>query len=197
VLPGVVALELVLAQNERVAVCVTRLAGYPTGFEFELRTLAAPGSDEELDPMLFGPHRMRIRKLGAAALPDDQLRFGVQFADGRKATSTGGPRPHDEPPVGPVMHGGGGGGGGGEWHQNEWVWPLPPAGPQWFVCEWPAVGIALTRAEIDAQTILDAAARARTLFPGSGSASAAGGSVSVVRLAGQRAQRSEPPTGAG
>jgi hypothetical protein len=34
-----------------------------------------------------------------------------------------------------------------------------------FVCEWPAAGIELTRHEIDAQNILDAAGRAQTLFP--------------------------------
>jgi hypothetical protein len=39
------------------------------------------------------------------------------------------------------------------------------AGPLSLVCEWPAAGIALTRVEIDAQTILDAADRAQVLFP--------------------------------
>lgn len=43
-LPGVVAAELVLARTDEVAVCVTRLAAYTTGFEFEIRTLAAPGA---------------------------------------------------------------------------------------------------------------------------------------------------------
>jgi hypothetical protein len=33
------------------------------------------------------------------------------------------------------------------------------------VCEWPAAGIALSRAETDAQQLLDAAARAVALFP--------------------------------
>jgi hypothetical protein len=34
-----------------------------------------------------------------------------------------------------------------------------------FVCEWPAAGIPLSRQELDAQMLLDAAARARALFP--------------------------------
>jgi hypothetical protein len=71
----------------------------------------------------------------------------------------------DEPPDGPVMRFASSGGGGGQWHQSEWVWPLPPRGPIAFVCEWPAAGIPLTRREIDAQLILDAAARARIIFP--------------------------------
>ena len=42
--------------------------------------------------------------------------------------------------------------------------PLPPAGKLAFVCEWPAAGIPLTRHEIDAQIILDAASHAQQLF---------------------------------
>jgi hypothetical protein len=166
VLPGVVALELMLARTDEVAVCVSRVAAYTTGFEFEIRTLAAPGRrDLDLDPMLFGPHRHRPHRAGVAdGLPDELLRFGVQFADGSKATNTGGFHRDEDPPAGLVMHGGGGGGGGGDWRQSEWVWPLPPPGPVAFVCEWPAAGIPLSRAEIDAQVILDAAARAQAIF---------------------------------
>lgn len=86
-LPGVVALELVLARNEKVAVCVTRLAGYPTGFEFDLVTMAAPGQRElDLDPMLFGRRRRLVRR-GEQELDPELLRIGVQFADGAKSDS--------------------------------------------------------------------------------------------------------------
>ena len=60
--------------------------------------------------------------------------------------------------------GGGGGGGGGSWRQSQWVWPLPPPGAVTLVCEWPAMDIPLTRRELDAQTILDAAKRAQVIF---------------------------------
>jgi hypothetical protein len=173
-LPGVVALDLVVARNDQVAVCVARLAGYPTGFEFELRTIGAPGRiDPDLDPLLFGPHRHRARRAAQSVL-DDMLRFGVQFSDGRKATNTGGFYHQDDPPPGPVMHSGGGGGGGGDWHQDNRVWPLPPPGPLRFVCEWPAVGIPVSRAEIDAELVVDAASRAQRLFPDSGEPPAGG-----------------------
>jgi hypothetical protein len=33
-----------------------------------------------------------------------------------------------------------------------------------LVCEWPAMGIPLTRSELDAQPILDAATRAQVIF---------------------------------
>jgi hypothetical protein len=42
---------------------------------------------------------------------------------------------------------------------------MPPSGPVVVVCEWPGGGISLTRHELDAQLILDAADRARALFP--------------------------------
>lgn len=176
-LPGVVALELVLAKTDKVAVYVSRLLGYPTGFGFDLMTASAPGQHElDLDPMLFGRHRRRTRR-GEQELDPDLLRIGVQFSDGAKATNIGGSGYDQDPPPGPVMHSGGGGGGGGggsDWHQTNWVWPLPPPGPLSFVCQWPAAEIALTRAQIDAELILDAAGRAQDLFPDHGSG--AGGS---------------------
>ena len=46
-----------------------------------------------------------------------------------------------------------------------WMWPLPLPGPLVFVCEWRAEGIELTRHELDAQVILDAAAEVDELWP--------------------------------
>jgi len=165
-LPGVVPVELVLAQNDKAAVCISRLAAYSTGFEFDLITMMAPGQDDlDLDPMIFRRHHLAHRRRGQGEIPEELLRIGVQFSDGSKATNTGGHGYDQDPPPGPVIHEHGGGGGGGSWRQTYWIWPLPPAGPLSFVCEWPAAGIELSRAEIDAQTILDAADRAQVLFP--------------------------------
>ncbi len=161
-LPGVVAFEQVLAQTERVAVCVTRLAAYPTGFEFDLVTMVAD-DQADLDPMLF--HRYHhLHRATAEGIPPELLRLGVQFPDGSKATNTGGFHHDTQPPKGPVMQAGGGGGGGGSWSQTQWIWPLPSPGAVVLVCEWPAMNIPLTRNEIDGQTILDAAARAQVIF---------------------------------
>ena len=102
---------------------------------------------------------------------------------GARATNTGGfpqrPPDFEIPPQGPVMHSGGGGGGDRHWHQSQWVWPLPPRGPRAFVCQWPAAGIPLTRHELDAQLILDAAARAQAVFPDAPDQ----GGASVVQVA--------------
>lgn len=93
------------------------------------------------------------------------LKFGVEFSDGRKATNLSVRGTGTGEPQEPVLWSMGGGGGGGRWRQDFWVWPLPPAGPLAFVCEWPAAGVALSRAEADARQLLDAAARAVAIFP--------------------------------
>lgn len=159
-LPGVAAVELVLASNERAAVYIGRCSVYPTGFELEVRVLVRDGSDE-LDPSLNGVYL----RPGRGSTYEDMLRFGISFSDGRKATNVGGRGHGPGEPSDPVLWGMGGGGGGGRWRQDFWVWPLPPAGPLGFVCEWPAAGIEFSRQEVDAETLIDAAARARELFP--------------------------------
>ena len=162
-LPAVVPLERVLARTDKVAVCLSRLAAYPTGFEFDVVTLSAE-EDHQLDPLLFPVQHRFHRGSGDERIPREMLRIGVQFADGSKATNTGGFQHSSNPPSGPTMNPGGGHGGGGSWRQTFWVWPLPPPGPLILACEWPAVDIPLTRSEIASQTILDAATRAQVVF---------------------------------
>jgi hypothetical protein len=76
------------------------------------------------------------------------------------------PHEPDGEPTGPLMFGRGGGGGGAKWEQRYWVWPLPPAGPMAFVCEWPARAIPLTEHEVDGTRIREAASSAEVLWPG-------------------------------
>jgi hypothetical protein len=160
-LPGVVPIELVLARSALAAVCVTRISAYPTGFAFDLLTLSDADADENLDPHMMG-RRHRSTTSGGT---DEQLRLGVQFADGSKATNVGAFAFSEEKPEGPVLRPQGGGGSPGGWQFGYWVWPLPPPGRLALVCEWPAASIPLTRHEIDAQVVLDAAARAQHVFP--------------------------------
>jgi hypothetical protein len=165
-LPGVVALELVLAHSRKAAVYVTHLNAYATGFEFELKVVASAGAEHEFDLDLFGRHWPRVGEK-RDELPPGLLRVGLQFADGGKATSISGPPYHPgDPPRSPVMWPlSGSGGGGASWRQDYWVWPLPPPGEFELVCEWPAGEIPLTRSQLDSQLILDAPSRARSFFP--------------------------------
>jgi hypothetical protein len=124
-LPGVIPLELVLARSALAAVCVTRLSVYPTRFAFDLLTLSDADASEDFDPHLMGIRHRRGRMAGG----DTQLRLGIQFSDGAKATNVGaapGFAGREEKPPAPVLHPQGGGGAPGGWRLGYWVWPLPP-----------------------------------------------------------------------
>jgi hypothetical protein len=162
VLPAVVGAELLIARTDETAVAVTGIRACPTGFGFtlslRLRRLSAP---PQQDPYPFD------LAFEGDRMADTFLRFGVQFADGAKATNL--PRydlhhTDDAEPTPPVLtsHGGGG---GTAWDMDQWVWPLPPPGPLAFVCEWPAHQIGESRVELDADLVRQAAERATPLWP--------------------------------
>jgi hypothetical protein len=162
-LPGIAPVQLIIARTNETVVAVAGIQAYPAGFSFtlslRLRNLSI--REERRSPYPFD----------SADLEDDPradgfLRFGVQFADGRRATTLD-HRPYDpegQAPDRPVLTQHGGGGGGAAWDIDHWMWPLPPPGPFAFVCEWPGRGITESRAEIDAASILEAAGRAVTLW---------------------------------
>jgi hypothetical protein len=162
-LPGIAPVELVIARTDETVVALAGIHAYRAGFDFglclRLRTVSA--REEQQFPYLLDR-----APVGGDPLPDELFRFGVQTADGRKATNLD--RPSYDPDQEPdrlVLNQHGGGGGGSAWDMQYWVWPLPPAGPFAFVCEWPARSIAESRAEIDAGLILEAAGRAVTFWP--------------------------------
>jgi hypothetical protein len=164
VLPGIAPVQLIVARTDETVVAVAGIRAYPAGFSFtlslRLRNLSV--REEQRFPYLFDSTDPEDDSLA-----DDFLRFGVQFSDERKATTLDHPPydPEGQAPDRPVLREYGGGGGGATWDMEYWLWPLPPAGPFAFVCEWPGRGIAESRTEIDAAAILEAAGRAVTLWP--------------------------------
>ncbi|MGH3009876.1 MAG: hypothetical protein ACRDLM_10805 [Gaiellaceae bacterium] len=165
-----IPLNLVIGRAEKAAVWIPALTVYRDGFEFEVEVRHRL-DDEQFEHPFFLRHHHRGRSRDAAEeLPAELLRLGIEFSDGRKATNLGGPhwlRP-DEPdtaPEGPLLQpSGGGGGGAGRWRHGFYLWPLPPAGPLAFVCEWPAAAIELTRSEIDTDQLRAAATNAVVLW---------------------------------
>jgi hypothetical protein len=167
---GAVLGDLLLAGSDRATVYLDYLDAYPEGFELEIlastsvayHELACEGDGSGPDP--FGRHWPMVGER-RDVLPPQLLRIGVQFADGRAATSIVG---HDRPVSGPIMHAlrGGGHGGRGErrFRQGYWISPLPPPGLVSLVCEWPALQIPVVCRQIDARVILDAAESARAMF---------------------------------
>jgi hypothetical protein len=154
-------IQVELARSDSLALAILRLVAFSTGFSFTFairRRVAVRQHETALPP--FHP--------GGMTQPD-ALRLGIEFANGAKATTLdrhpGMPRNVDDMPTGPLLMRRGGGGGGRSWNNEMWVWPLPPPGVVAFVCDWQVEGIPLTRREIDAQAILDAATQAEELWP--------------------------------
>jgi hypothetical protein len=165
----VVPMRAVLAFGTGVAIAMTDCVAFSNGFEIGITVKAKEPIDDS--SMFFHPRRHPGKQL-----PDDLLRIGLQFADGRKGTSV---RPdrhfmeyyrakregrEAEAPAGPVLMMRSGGGGGRSWQQRFWVWPLPPEGSITIACEWPAMGVALTTHALDAGEILRAARTSRKLW---------------------------------
>jgi hypothetical protein len=165
-LPGVAPVSLVLARNDNTVVGLTDVRGYPNGFAFVLRVRWGLVADPDEQPPWPFPDWGSPDPLEDEPLPDALLRFGVQFADGRKTTNLDMYPfvPERLPPDQPVLVEGGRLGRGALWDLELVVQPLPPPGPLAFVCAWPARGIPEVQAEIDAGLVLDAAAAARPYF---------------------------------
>ena len=164
-----VPLGLVLARSDSGVVAVSHALVHSTGISFEVVAHVGGLKPGQVHTLF---HEQHARAPGVDELPDGFLRFGVELADGRRASNLGWRR-HlavpDENPHGPVLfqHGGGGGqssGSGASWSLAFWLWPLPPDGSLGFVCEWPVAQIELARAEIEAGPLLEAARRASPIW---------------------------------
>jgi len=187
----------VLARTDRVAVALVGATAYSTGATLTVAVRARRSGtidDVFADPygMPFG-HLIGHRHQGGE-LPPELLRFGVQFSDGRTATSLGGASPgaDEETPPGAVLTQGRGGGGGGEWESQFWLWPLPPPGPVTFAVEWPAREIELSKQQVDARLFIEASEQSEALWPTEAGRDDAPQS-STIRLIGRR----EAPEGQG
>jgi len=158
--PGVVPFStLVLARTERAAVAINGLSAYAAGFEIYVTARFRPGTDTGPGgPVPGGP---------GPGGPLRSFRFGLQLADGTKVIGQrgGGGPDGDAEPDGPILRMFLGGASPRSSLSRWWAWPLPPAGPLEFVCEWPTLGIPESRAGLDAQLILDAAGQSIRLWP--------------------------------
>jgi hypothetical protein len=162
----------VLARADHVAVAVVGVTAYSTGIALTLAVRSRRGMIEDVYEDPFGlPFRHPIRhRHHGGELPPEILRFGVQFSDGRKATTVGGALPGaggygEEEPSSPVLTQGGGGGGGGDYESKFWLWPIPPPGPVTFAVEWPAREIELSNQLADASVFIEASKQSEVLWP--------------------------------
>jgi hypothetical protein len=87
VLPGVAPVALLLARTDNTVVALTDVRGYPNGFVFLLRVRWGRVADPFEDVPWPFPDWGSPDPLDAEPFPDELLRFGVEFADGRKVTN--------------------------------------------------------------------------------------------------------------
>jgi hypothetical protein len=124
VLPGIAPVQLVIARTDETVVALAGIQAYPAGFGFTLclRMRNVSAREEQQFPYLLDRPPFE-----GDPLPDAFLRFGVQFADGRKATNLDRPSydPEHEPDP-PVLHQHGGGGGGSIWCCRSFCISEPP-----------------------------------------------------------------------
>jgi hypothetical protein len=164
-IPGSVTAEALLASTETAAVAVGSLRAYPNGFEFTVHVRQRRDDEDFIhglsDP--FGRHPRRSR----GAEPDQSLRLGILYADGRRAAIGGAhpPLPGQVAPDELVLMHGGSRGSDRRWDGDFWVHPLPPDGPVTFVVSWLAKGITEARAQVNGGAISAAASRAMELWP--------------------------------
>jgi hypothetical protein len=160
-LPGIVSIgTLLLGRTDEVAVALTGMSAFSAGIEIFLTARIRLSASHPGEHLSGGP--------GDLAAARRSFRLGLQYSDGVKVTGSGsgsGRPDRDSEPAGPVLYQFAGGGGPRSFVSRWWTWPLPPAGPLEVVCEWPAFGIAESRAVIDGQLILDAAGRSVRLWP--------------------------------
>ena len=123
-------LRLVVARTDDVAIALVDAIAYSIGVDLVLvAARRVPSADTTPFEMRFGPFMSGMAH--GSELPPELLRFGVQFADGRKATSLGAGlygMAGEEEPEGPLLLQGSGGGADDRWEFHFWLWPLPHRG---------------------------------------------------------------------
>lgn len=178
VLPAVVPLDRFAYHSANVLVALYRAEVYGEGCSFHLRVVRRR-TDESWQwwqalHQAMSPHGGEAPHAAGDELPDELVRFGVEYADGTKATtldpSSRVPwRENADPPSPPVLkkkeEGGSGDAAQLEHGKSLWLWPLPPAESFDWVMEWPVLGIPFTRVSLDGAALHDATERVRAFWP--------------------------------
>jgi hypothetical protein len=165
-----VPLSIIVARSETAVVALRHATAFSTGVTFEFIAVGRGLRVRDTNRLFHDQH---LDGLEDEDPPDTFLRIGIELADGSRISNLGNPHRHlwqpGEEPESPlfVPHAGGGGyAGAGAFALNPgyWLWPLPPPGPLHVFVEWPVLGVALSRVELDAAPIIEAAGRSRRLW---------------------------------
>lgn len=172
-IPGIADVQLTLGRSESTVVFVPVIRAFPSGLDITLSVRCrGPVRSQELSRNLVQDLHHRADR--DTAWQARRLKWGFEFADGRRVTNLDMDarsnrmfhRGQADPATdSPVLLSCGGGGGDRSWDMDYWLWPLPPPGRFRIVCQWVDQGITQTVQDLDAQLLLEAADRARPIWP--------------------------------
>ncbi len=157
--PSSVALDAVLAGDHEVVVFISGARVFSNGVDFMLEVRARHASDDGQGDMLGDVYGQGGQS--------DRLLLGIEFSDGRRCSNIVGPLDLDgaDSFERPLLTTGGGSGSTRFSETTLFLSPLPPPGDFRVVCAWPKRGLLETITVLSADHILDAAQRARVLWP--------------------------------
>jgi hypothetical protein len=173
--PGLAPISLVIGRSESTVVLLEGARAYPSGVVVRF-VVAVRETGREARRRVFAELDVTHgRGQLDLCLPPGGLRWGVQFADGRRVTTVDespwhglpeGADPSTWTPQRPVLDGVGRPvSWGGTWSRDVWLWPLPPPGSVQVVCAWPDRGIAESSTTTDSALLRAAATAATPLWP--------------------------------
>lgn len=166
-LPATWPLAVLLSHTDEVAISVLGAHVYPTGMTMRIVVVSRKQQDD--------PHALQalslLQRARGGLNPDNILRLGVRYSDGRSWSSLGQPDflqtmlEEDFDETAPRLMPMSGSGNGRTYEQGVYLTPLPPDGPLEFLCAWPRHSIPETSATVDVTGISAAAAHAVQLWP--------------------------------
>ena len=166
-----VPIQRFVTRTSQAVIALQHVVAFPEGCSLTLHLAARRGAlDESAWHGLVESNMGRDPGLTPA---EADLKFGVRFPDGSKATTVDHPFPgwahptdRPEPPMlteasaeassSDQSYQG---------HRQLWLWPLPPPGPFELVVEWRGMGIDATSVSLDGSAIASAAEQAQPYWP--------------------------------
>lgn len=163
--PCSVGAELLLGVSARAAVYISRPASYANGLLFDMVAVEQTG-------VLSGQRFLEVVNSPITEnehLPSEFLCLGVEFADGRRISNRKDTCSNDSidspPEIALTNLGAGNRFRRYDYCRYDWyLWPLPTIGDIVFSCEWPAFGIAESRATMSGGAVRKASIRAHGVW---------------------------------
>ncbi|MEV0297031.1 hypothetical protein [Nocardia sp. NPDC050710] len=155
-IPATVAVDRILARTDDIAATLTGARVFSAGIELTIEV--------HLRRRRAGRSVLDVFGRGYQGGNKDQILIGIEFDDGRTATTLRQPE-WDAPEDVPVLSSGAGSSSDVHGTTHLYLTPLPPPGRLSIIVAWPAYDIAEHRVELDSDALRAAAGRVVVLWP--------------------------------